>query len=236
MPGPIATLGSMHVCPMYSGTVPHVGGPVVGPGTPNILINGKPAAIMGDKCTCVGPPDVIAQGAPSVFFNGIPVACIGDMTAHGGVITSGEPNVVIGNATSTPSVTLPLNKIPFPSIGVINRILGNTKEAQANQDQLKEASENQNGEPRIFNLQWIKEEKVIRDSQVLKEVTLQAHVQNVPEGSSVSFTISKPPSKEEQNVEANQEVTTLTGTVQDKKVSVVWEIEDPTQQEEEHAQ
>ena len=140
MPGPIATQGSMHVCPMCTGTTPHVGGPIMGPCTPNILVNGKPAAIMGDMCTCVGPPDVIAQGAPNVFFNGVPVACQGDLTAHGGVITVGEPNIIIGSATPTPSNTMPLNNIPFPKITFTNKVLGNAKEAITNQEKLKEES------------------------------------------------------------------------------------------------
>jgi hypothetical protein len=50
--------------------------------------------------TCVGPPDVIAQGSPTVFINGMPAARIGDMTAHGGVIVVGSPNVMIGEAGS----------------------------------------------------------------------------------------------------------------------------------------
>ncbi len=148
MPGPIATIGSMHVCPMCTGTTPHVGGPVIGPGAPNILINGKPAALMGDSCTCVGPPDVIAQGAPNVFFNGVPVSCLGDLTAHGGTITIGEPNVIIGNAAPAPSVTIQLNKIPFPNITLKDRVLasisGNSlAEAQANQERLKEEAKKQ---------------------------------------------------------------------------------------------
>lgn len=114
MPGPVATIGSIHVCPMCSGSTPHVGGPITGPGSPNILVNNKPAALMGDMCTCVGPPDVIVQGAPNVFFNGVPVVCQGDLTAHGGVITVGEPTVIIGSATVMPSITMPLSKIPFP--------------------------------------------------------------------------------------------------------------------------
>ena len=143
MPGPIATQGSMHVCPMCSGTTPHVGGPIIGPGAPNILINNKPAALMGDTCICVGPPDVIAQGAPNVFFNGVPVACLGDLTAHGGVITVGEPNVIVGSAVPTPSVTMPLNRIPFPNITFKDRLLtsitGNSlAEAEENQNKLKE--------------------------------------------------------------------------------------------------
>ncbi|WP_244880339.1 PAAR domain-containing protein [Saccharicrinis fermentans] len=43
---PIATVGSMHVCPMVTGYIPHMGGPVSGPGAPNVLINGKPVALM----------------------------------------------------------------------------------------------------------------------------------------------------------------------------------------------
>lgn len=144
---PVATLGSMHVCPMCTGTVPHVGGPVVGPGTPNILVNGKPAAIMGDMCTCVGPPDVIVQGAPNVFFNGVPVARMGDMTAHGGTITIGEPNVLIGSATPDAVTTMPANSIPFPKITKVNRLMakasgnGKTlKEAEKNIEKIKEES------------------------------------------------------------------------------------------------
>ncbi|QXP54516.1 PAAR domain-containing protein [Cellulophaga sp. HaHa_2_95] len=138
MPGPIATQGSMHVCPMSDGPKPHVGGPVIGPGAINILVNNKPAALIGDICTCVGPPDMIAQGAPNVFFNGVPVACQGDMTAHGGVITVGEPNVIIGSATLTPSTTLELNKIPFPQITLANRQLEANQGAITNQEKLKE--------------------------------------------------------------------------------------------------
>ncbi len=228
MPGPVATIGSMHVCPMCSGTVPHVGGPVSGPGAPNILINGKPAALMGDMCVCVGPPDVIAQGAPSVFFNGVPVACQGDMTAHGGVITVGEPNVIISTATPTPSVTLPVSKIPFPKISITNRVLGNAKEAIANQEQLKAAAENTEGEPRIFGVQWVVGGQVIRASHVFYEVTVKAHVYNIPEGEEITFSIKKPTEitdADGNRTASEEDVIELTGTVQDKMVAVTWEIE-----------
>ncbi|OED46942.1 hypothetical protein AB832_00720 [Flavobacteriaceae bacterium (ex Bugula neritina AB1)] len=226
MPGPIATIGSMHVCPMCSGTVPHVGGPVSGPGAPNILINGKPAALMGDMCVCVGPPDVIAQGAPSVFFNGVPVACQGDMTAHGGVISQGEPNVIIGTAVPVPPVTMPAKKIPFPKITLINKVMGNAKEAIANQEKLKNQEEEE--EPRIYNLQWVKEEEVIRSSRVMREVTLRASVQNIPDGETVTFKVTKPieNTKEENTSTTEEEVIELKGTVKDKSVEVVWEIEE----------
>ena len=140
MPGPIATQGSLHVCPMCSGPVPHVGGPIIGPGAVNILINNKPAALMGDMCICIGPPDVIAQGAANVFFNGVPVVCQGDITAHGGVITQGEPNVILGTSSPSPTQTMAKHKIPFPKITLVNRLLGNAKEAIVNQTALAEAA------------------------------------------------------------------------------------------------
>lgn len=143
---PIVTIGSMHVCPMCTGTVPHVGGPIAGPGAPNVLINGKAVALMGDICTCIGPPDVVAQGNPLVKVNGVPVVCQGDLTAHGGIITSGEPNVTISAAVPTPSQTMPKEKIPFPKITIVNRTIsafsGNSlNEAEANQKKLANLAE-----------------------------------------------------------------------------------------------
>ncbi len=96
MPQPAARLTDMHTCPVVTVAVPHVGGPIVGPGAPTILIGGLPAARMGDMATCVGPPDTIVGGAPTVLFGGKPAARMGDMTAHGGVIVGGYPQVLIG--------------------------------------------------------------------------------------------------------------------------------------------
>ena len=86
----------MHVCPMVTGVVPHVGGPILPPGQPTVLIGGMPAARMGDMCTCVGPPDTIVMGSPKVMIGGKPAARMGDMTAHGGVIVTGCFTVLIG--------------------------------------------------------------------------------------------------------------------------------------------
>ncbi len=96
----------MHTCPMVTpGTppVPHVGGPVTGPGMPTVLIGGMPAAVMGDMCVCVGPPDTIIMGSVGVFIGGKPAARMGDPTAHGGVVSMGCPTVLIGEvAPGTP--------------------------------------------------------------------------------------------------------------------------------------
>lgn len=93
---PAARVGDLHVCPMFDGPKPHVGGPVLPPGCPTVLIGGMPAARLGDLCTCAGPPDVIALGSMTVLIGGQPAARLGDMTAHGGTITLGCMTVLIG--------------------------------------------------------------------------------------------------------------------------------------------
>jgi uncharacterized Zn-binding protein involved in type VI secretion len=93
---PAARLTDMHVCPMVTGLVPHVGGPISGPCAPNVFIGGIPAARVSDMLVCVGPPDVIIMGSATVLINGLPSARMGDMTAHGGVIVIGYPTVLIG--------------------------------------------------------------------------------------------------------------------------------------------
>src|SRR6266513_1505855 len=94
---PAARLTDMHTCPMVTGPVPHVGGPILPPCCPTVIIGGLPAARVGDMATCVGPPDVIVLGAFTTLIGGQPAARIGDMTAHGGVIVLGCPTVNIGD-------------------------------------------------------------------------------------------------------------------------------------------
>ena len=96
---PAARLTDMHTCPMVTPglpPIPHVGGPVVGPGVVTVLIGGLPAAVVGDNAVCVGPPDSIVKGSDTVLIGGMPAARIGDMTAHGGSIVMGCPTVMIG--------------------------------------------------------------------------------------------------------------------------------------------
>lgn len=93
---PAARLGDPHVCPMVTGVVPHVGGPILPPCCPTVLIGGMPAARVGDMAVCAGGPDVIAMGSVTVLIGGMPAARMGDLTAHGGVIVMGLPTVMIG--------------------------------------------------------------------------------------------------------------------------------------------
>ena len=88
---PAARVGDMHVCPMQTPglpPIPHVGGPILPPGCPHVLI--------GDSAVCVGPPDVIIKGSSSVLIGGRPAARMGDQTAHGGQVVMGCPTVIIG--------------------------------------------------------------------------------------------------------------------------------------------
>jgi uncharacterized Zn-binding protein involved in type VI secretion len=96
MSQPAARVADMHVCPMVTGLVPHVGGPILPPGAVNVLIGGMPAARVADMAVCAGGPDVIAMGSFKVLIGGMPAARMGDMTAHGGVIVVGYPKVLIG--------------------------------------------------------------------------------------------------------------------------------------------
>lgn len=93
---PAARVGDQHVCPMVTGVVPHVGGPILPPGMPTVLIGSMPAATATNMCTCVGPPDIISMGSTTVLIGGKPAARLGDTTAHGGKIVSGCPTVLIG--------------------------------------------------------------------------------------------------------------------------------------------
>jgi len=81
---------------MVTGIVPHVGGPIIGPGVATVLIAGLPAAVVGDSAVCVGPPDTIVKGSATVLIGGKPAARLGDATSHGGVVVLGAPTVMIG--------------------------------------------------------------------------------------------------------------------------------------------
>ncbi|MDN3630869.1 PAAR domain-containing protein [Vibrio lentus] len=94
-----ARITDMHVCPMQTPAVPpipHVGGPISGPGVPTVLIGNMPAATLGDMCVCVGPPDSIIKGSATVLIMSKPAARMGDTTSHGGTIVLGMPTVMIG--------------------------------------------------------------------------------------------------------------------------------------------
>jgi uncharacterized Zn-binding protein involved in type VI secretion len=96
---PAARLTDQHLCPLVTPglpPIPHVGGPIIGPCSPNVVTGKLLQARITDQCVCVGPPDVIVKGSATVFVNGLPAARIGDLCAHGGQIVTGEVTVLIG--------------------------------------------------------------------------------------------------------------------------------------------
>ncbi len=224
---PAATVGSNHSCPMCSGITPHVGGPIT-QGSPDVFINDKPVARIGDICTCNGGPDTIVTGNSTVLINGLPIACVGDQTSHGAVIISGSSNVIIGSRTSKPATAvMAVKKIPFPKITFINRVLGNAKEAIVNQQAIRELAENTEGEPRVYNLRWRREETIIRDRKIFNMVILTADVINIPDGQAATVKVLKPSS----NGNEEDQVVELTGTVKNKRITVEWELEDASANE-----
>ena len=97
MSKPAARLGDGHACPMVEPNgIPHVGGPIIGPGCVTVIIEGQPAATKGDSCGCAGPPDKITGGSSGVFIGGKSAARSGDGCEHGGVVVGGSATVFIG--------------------------------------------------------------------------------------------------------------------------------------------
>lgn len=108
-----ARVTDMHVCPLTTGPVPHVGGPILPPGVPTVMIGKMPAATVTNMCTCVGPPDLIVKGSMGVMINKLPAARMGDTTVHGGTIVLGCPTVIIGETHPGGGAPSPVVVIPI---------------------------------------------------------------------------------------------------------------------------
>lgn len=138
---PAARVGDMHTCPMQTpGTppIPHVGGPIMPPGKPTVLIGGMPAATVTNMCTCVGPPDVIVKGSAGVLIGGLPAARMGDTTAHGGSIVVGCPTVLIGDAGAGGAAAM-VNVMPA---SVVLEVLNSMPAETANEVKQAQAFQN----------------------------------------------------------------------------------------------
>lgn len=57
----------VHVCPLFNGPSPHVGGSVA-MGSTSVLIGGLPAVRQGDQIIEAGPPNSIVQGESTVLI------------------------------------------------------------------------------------------------------------------------------------------------------------------------
>lgn len=226
---PVATIGSMQVCPMCSGTMPHVGGMITGLGASGVTINGKPVAVMGDICTCAaGSPSTIIQGESGVLINGVPVATVGCMTSHGGVITQGEPNVIITATAPNARTRKTIKKIPFPQIRTRDKlgsaISGNYSTFQQTEKNLTKLKEDLNEQGKtVLNVYWMDEqsERIIDVLQYGGKATLFAKTQNM-EGESLSITIGD---KDENDLESEVKEITYSGTVGSDGIAQLAEVE-----------
>lgn len=79
------------------------GGQVSPPGNPTVLIEGLPAATLGDNHICNLPPSPqhpslgpFISASPTVFIHGKPALRVGDQSACGAVILQGAKTVQIG--------------------------------------------------------------------------------------------------------------------------------------------
>ena len=220
----VAVVGSSHVCPMVTGNVPHVGGPIIGPGASSVFIDGQPVAVVGDMCTCSGPPDTIVTGFPGVLINGKPIAVVGSLTAHGGQIVSGIPGVVVSSVTPEKPAVMPLKKIKFPEIDLLSKLLSPKKAKNAKEKiaEVKAVVEQEDDkDPNIFNVQWRHDSNVIRNSKQCAKVIVTADTSGIDNGTTVTFEISIP----DKDGEAER-METVTGTVTDDYIEAEWYIED----------
>lgn len=81
------------------------GGTIIGPGAPNVLISGMPAARLSDVAMCIAPPPpsgpgphagTIVIGSSTVLIGGLPAARVGDL-----VTCIGPPQVIVGPGATT---------------------------------------------------------------------------------------------------------------------------------------
>jgi uncharacterized Zn-binding protein involved in type VI secretion len=77
-------------------------GVIAGPGVPTVLLEGMPAAVVGDLHACSfpppppHPPTPIALGSATVLIGGRPAARVGDAVGCGATIVRGAATVMVG--------------------------------------------------------------------------------------------------------------------------------------------
>jgi uncharacterized Zn-binding protein involved in type VI secretion len=85
--------------------VPHCSSYTIAAGSPDVNINGRPAARVGDSSTshkkpapkrCVNHTASIAKGSSTVFVNGKAIARVGDTLSGCTSISQGSPDVFAG--------------------------------------------------------------------------------------------------------------------------------------------
>lgn len=141
---PAGRLGDKSFCPADSHGCKGCPHPVQGPavtGSPDILINGKPALRIGDTGVhsgCCGPNTWNAKaGSASVFFNNMQAHRLGDADEHcGGMgnLIEGSPDVLIGGGGITINadggITIG-SSVVIGDDGVVSQSVGSNNEMSA---------------------------------------------------------------------------------------------------------
>lgn len=131
---PAARIGDLHVCPMVTGVVPHVGGPFI-LGSPTVLVGMMPQSRVTDQLVCVGPPDIAVMGVETVLVGmagaggvvsmsaglqsmGVPVPMKPPSSAANAVQSTMQPDGAVAT-TAAPGTSLPpipLQQPGFPEL------------------------------------------------------------------------------------------------------------------------
>lgn len=78
-------------------------GIIAGPGVPNVVIGGMPAAVVGDTHVCLMPPTAgphppapFPSGSSTVHIGGRPALRVTDQSSCGAPIMTGATTVILG--------------------------------------------------------------------------------------------------------------------------------------------
>jgi uncharacterized Zn-binding protein involved in type VI secretion len=226
---PAATITSMHVCPMITVLVPHVGGPILPPGVPTVLIGGLPAATIGDMITCVGPPDVILPpGCPTVLIG---TSGGGSGGAGGGAAQAakdGAHSALVGEQVEgegphwkdiqfVDKAGNPITQVPYELTGVEgqkeNYFL--TKDGKIKRGNLPKEGQYTVQLFTVYNAKWSTNEAKVGD-----KVKLSADVKGYKDGTEAIFMIW------EKDIDGGDDfVVQINSEVKGDKVETQWEYE-----------
>jgi uncharacterized Zn-binding protein involved in type VI secretion len=115
---PAARMGDPTACPLPGhGTNP------ITTGSPDVLFDGVPAARQGDVTACGSALSV--NVIPNVLINNKPATVVGTLGSHGNVIIGGSGTIIIGNtptpAPFTPPTPLAFQKTYGQSFNITDR-------------------------------------------------------------------------------------------------------------------
>lgn len=146
MTKPAARIADLHTCPAANPN-PHVGGPILPPASLNVLIANLAAGRATDTAMCVGPVDFIVVGSATVSVNNKMAAYMGSQTMHGGVVSIGAPNVMVGGPPAGATLGNPAGAVAvFPGA----QSFGNCG-IQSAQQVIHQATGNNMGENALLN-------------------------------------------------------------------------------------